>query len=140
MNDLSQDILVNALFDDIQVGQTRSMSRTLLREDIEAYAAVTGDSNPSHLDAEFASHTALQEVVGHGMWVGGVISTLLGTRFPGPGTVYLGQSLKFLRPVYVNSTITPSSSLLMGHILSVLGKSPPEEKLVHVRFQLRPKY
>ncbi|MFM8153470.1 MAG: MaoC/PaaZ C-terminal domain-containing protein, partial [Polynucleobacter victoriensis] len=69
------------------------------------FAAVSGDTNPAHLDIEFASTSLFHEVIGHGMWSASLISTLLGTRFPGSGTIYLDQTLHFKRPVKVGDTI-----------------------------------
>lgn len=106
MKENDPEILENMTFDEIEVGQTASMTRTLHVDDIQAFAAVSCDTNPAHLDPSFAIHTPLHEVVGHGLWTGSLISAILGTRFPGPGTIYLGQSFKFLRPVHVNDTVT----------------------------------
>jgi phosphate acetyltransferase len=105
---LEPEILENRLFDEITVGDTASLSRTLTEHDIQAFAAVSGDMNPAHLDAEYAANTPLHGVVGHGMWTSSLISTLLGTRFPGPGTIYLNQTLQFLRPVHIGDTVTVS--------------------------------
>lgn len=122
MKDHSEDILENALFDEIQIGQSASDSRILNLQDIEAFAAVIGDTNPGHLVLAFAHPTARQEVVGHGLWVGSLVSTLLGTRFPGPGTVYLGQTFQFLRPVKVHDLLRVS--------VKVVRKDPETQSLV----------
>ncbi|MCC7228194.1 MAG: bifunctional enoyl-CoA hydratase/phosphate acetyltransferase [Burkholderiaceae bacterium] len=106
MAESAVEIIENAPFDEIRPGQSASLLRTLSMQDIEAFAAVSGDLNPSHLDPAFASKTSMHEVTGHGMWLGSLISTLLGTRFPGSGTIYLGQTLRFDRPVHVNDTVT----------------------------------
>ena len=114
MNDINiqEEILENALFSVIQIGQVATISRTLTMQDIQAFAAVSGDTNPTHLDPEFADQENLDGVVGHSMWTGSQISTLLGTRFPGPGTKYLSQSFKFKRAIHVNDTaITTVNSL-----------------------------
>ena len=106
MNDINiqEEILENALFSEIQIGQVATISRTLTMQDIQAFAAVSGDTNPTHLDPTFADQENLDGVVGHSMWTGSQISTLLGTRFPGPGTKYLSQSFKFKRAIHVNDT------------------------------------
>lgn len=104
----SLEVIENTTLAEIRVGQTASLARTLTEEDIAAFAAVSGDTNPAHMDPSFASQTVMQEVVGHGMWTGSIISTILGTRFPGPGTIYLGQTFRFKRPVHLNDTVTAS--------------------------------
>lgn len=100
------DMLENLTFDELANGQSASLARTLTTADIRDFARVSGDVNPAHLDAEYAATTPFKEVIGHGMWSGALISCLLGTRFPGPGTIYLEQSLKFHRPVHVGDTVT----------------------------------
>lgn len=99
-------IVENCPFNELELGASASISRTLTARDIEAFAAVSWDTNPTHLDPMFAGQGLLQGVVGHGMWTASLISTLLGTQLPGPGTVYLGQTLRFLRPVRLHDTVT----------------------------------
>ncbi|WP_304308180.1 bifunctional enoyl-CoA hydratase/phosphate acetyltransferase [Pseudacidovorax intermedius] len=96
----------NRTFDEIAVGDSASLQRTLTAQDIQLFAVLSGDVNPQHLDAEFAAATRFHGVIAHGMWGGALISAVLGTRLPGPGTVYLGQTLRFLRPVRVGDTLT----------------------------------
>lgn len=102
----SLGLIRNRTFDEIAVGDSASIQRTLTAQDIQLFAVLSGDVNPQHLDAEFAASTRFHGVIAHGMWGGALISAVLGTRLPGPGTVYLGQSLKFLRPVRVGDTLT----------------------------------
>lgn len=92
-------LLENRPYDELAVGDSVSLSRTLSPRDIKLYAVMSGDVNPAHLDPAYAEQTRFQGVVGHGMWLGALISTLLGTRLPGPGTVYVSQDLHFLAPV-----------------------------------------
>ena len=99
-------LIRNRTFDEIAVGDSASIQRTLTAQDIQLFAVLSGDVNPQHLDAEFAALTRFHGVIAHGMWGGALISAVLGTRLPGPGTVYLGQTLKFLRPVRVGDTLT----------------------------------
>ncbi len=99
-------VLSNIVFDELSLGQSASLSRTLSEQDIQAFALVSGDVNPAHLDAEYAQGTPFKAVIAHGMWSGALISCLLGTRFPGPGTIYLKQDLNFRRPVYIGDTVT----------------------------------
>jgi acyl dehydratase len=83
-NDL--EILRNRTFDEIAVGDSASIERTLTASDIQLFAAMSGDINPTHVDAEFADSTRFHGVVAHGMWGAALISAVLGTRLPGPGT------------------------------------------------------
>ena len=98
-------LLVNRTFDEIELGERAALTRTLRREDIELFAAVSGDTNPAHLDDAFAATDIFHHIVAHGMWGGALISALLGTRLPGPGTIYLSQTLSFRRPVAVGDTV-----------------------------------
>lgn len=98
----------NRTFDEIAVGDSASLERTLRLEDIGLFAVMSGDLNPQHLDAEFAASTRFHGVIAHGMWGAALISAVLGTRLPGPGTVYLGQTLRFRAPVRVGDTLVVS--------------------------------
>jgi hypothetical protein len=89
----------NVTYDEITVGQKAVLSRVLRRQDIELFAQVSGDTNPAHLDAEYAAGTMFKGVIGHGIWSASIVSAVLGTCLPGPGTIYLSQDLKFRRPV-----------------------------------------
>jgi acyl dehydratase len=84
----------NRTFDEIKVGDSASLTRTLTKRDIELFAVMSGDINPAHMDEEFAKSDMFHKVIAHGMWGGALISTVLGTQLPGPGTIYLGQSLR----------------------------------------------
>lgn len=107
MNDLNETgFIENITYDEIVIGQTARIVRTLTLEDIQAFAAVSGDTNPAHLDKDYASGTLFHEVIAHGMWSGALISSVLGTEFPGPGTIYLDQTLHFKRPVKIGDTLT----------------------------------
>lgn len=92
-------------FDDLTVGQTAEMSRVVGAADIEAFAEVSGDLNPVHLDEAYASKTPFGERIAHGMLSGAYISAVLGTRLPGPGAIYLSQSLRFRRPVKIGDLV-----------------------------------
>lgn len=92
-------------FDELSVGQTAEMSRVVGAADIEAFAEVSGDNNPVHLDEAYASTTTFGERIAHGMLSAGYISALLGTRLPGPGVIYLSQSLRFRRPVRIGDLV-----------------------------------
>jgi phosphotransacetylase/acyl dehydratase len=98
----------NRTFDEIEVGESATLSRTLTREDIELFAVMSGDVNPAHVDEEYAHSDMFHKIIAHGMWGASLISTLLGTKLPGPGTIYLEQTLHFRRPVTIADTITVS--------------------------------
>lgn len=102
----SAAMIENVTFDEIEIGQSASTARRLTVSDIELFATVSGDINPAHLDEEYAADSLFHKVIGHGMWSGGLISAVLGTKLPGPGTIYLGQDLRFKRPVGIGDTIT----------------------------------
>ena len=114
-NDPNNEWFENYPYDDIVVGQTARLVRTLTVADIQAFAAVSGDTNPAHLDPEYANATLFHGVIGHGMWGGSLISTLLGTVFPGPGTIYLEQNLRFSRPVRVGDTLNVTVTCTAKH-------------------------
>ena len=96
----------NRTFDELRPGDRASLFRKLTYKDIEVFAIMSGDVNPAHVDQEFAKSDMFHKVVAHGMWGGALISTVLGTELPGPGTIYLSQSLRFHRPIGVGDTIT----------------------------------
>lgn len=91
--------------EDLSIGQAAEFSRTVGEADIQAFADVTGDTNPVHLDADYAATTSFGERIAHGMLSAGYISAALGTTLPGPGAVYLSQSLNFKRPVRIGDTV-----------------------------------
>lgn len=100
------ETIENRPYDELRIGDSASMTRTLTRRDIELFAAVSGDVNPAHLDEDYARGDMFHRVIGHGMWSGALISSVLGTQLPGPGTIYLGQSLRFLKPVGLGDSVT----------------------------------
>lgn len=100
-----QDIVENTTYDELSIGQSATLTRTLALNDIRAFAAVSGDTNPAHLDPAYANQTLFHGVIGHGMWGGALISAVLGTQFPGPGTIYLHQDLDFTKPVRIGDTL-----------------------------------
>jgi phosphate acetyltransferase len=114
-NDPQNEWLENYPYDTIVVGQAARMVRTLTLADIQAFAAVSGDINPAHLDPEYANATLFHGVIGHGMWGGALISSLLGTVFPGPGTIYLEQNLHFSRPVRIGDTLNVTVTCVDKH-------------------------
>ncbi|MEO0501867.1 MAG: MaoC family dehydratase [Pseudomonadota bacterium] len=85
--------------EDIEMGMSRSLRKTVTDEDIEMFAAISTDRNPVHLDDDYARDTIFEGRIAHGMLTAGLVSAVIGEQLPGHGTVYLGQSLKFLAPV-----------------------------------------
>lgn len=112
----SMGYIENRPFDDIAVGDSAELVRTLSAQDIDAFAAVSGDVNPAHVDVEFAEADIFHKVIAHGMWGGALISTVLGTQLPGPGTIYLDQTLKFLKPVGIGDTVTVRVTVTEKHV------------------------
>jgi phosphate acetyltransferase len=114
-NDPENAWLENYPYDAIVVGQSARMVRTLTLADIQAFAAVSGDTNPAHLDPDYANASLFHGVIGHGMWGGALISSVLGTVFPGPGTIYLEQNLHFSRPVRIGDTLNVTVTCVGKH-------------------------
>jgi 3-hydroxybutyryl-CoA dehydratase len=96
---------------EFEVGATASLAKTITDDDVRMFARATGDLNPLHLDEEYAAKSRFGRRVAHGMLSAGMISAVLGTELPGPGTIYLGQTLKFLAPVYLGDSITATVTL-----------------------------
>lgn len=92
-------------FEDLEVGQEASMSRVVSEADIVAYAALSGDYNPVHLDADYAAKTIFKERIAHGILTAGYISALLGMKLPGPGCIYMTQTLNFKGPVKIDDRV-----------------------------------
>ncbi|TPE55501.1 MaoC family dehydratase [Maribrevibacterium harenarium] len=93
-------------FENLTVGQSESITRIVTEDDVHTFAAVTGDNNPVHLDAEYAATTSFGQPIAHGMLTAGFISAAIGTRLPGPGVIYLEQTLKFRAPVFIGAEVT----------------------------------
>lgn len=91
--------------DDLEVGMSAMFGKTITEADIVMFSGVSGDTNPVHLDEEFAGSTMFEGRIAHGILVGSLISTVLGTRLPGPGAVYVSQNLKFMAPVRAGDTV-----------------------------------
>ena len=102
----------NRTFDELDIGDTANTSHILTKQDIQIFAAMSGDVNPAHVDEDYARSTMFHEIIAHGMWGGSLISTVLGTQLPGPGTIYLEQTLKFIRPVKEGDRITATVTVL----------------------------
>ncbi len=102
------EYIENLTFDEINIGSTASIEHTLSYQDIELFAVMSGDVNPAHVDEEYAKDDCFHKIIAHGMWGGALLSSILGTKLPGPGTIYLNQTLNFKRPITVGDTITIS--------------------------------
>jgi 3-hydroxybutyryl-CoA dehydratase len=108
-------------FEAIEVGMTASFAKTVTESDIAAFAGFSGDFNPVHINEEYAQTTMFKGRIAHGMLSAAFISTVFGTKLPGPGCIYVAQSLKFKAPVHVGDTVTARVE-----VLSTL----PEKKFV----------
>ena len=108
-------LVQNQVFDEIAIGDEAFVDRTLTAEDIQLFAILSGDVNPQHLDAGFASATRFHSVIAHGMLGGALISAVLGTRLPGPGTIYLAQTLDFKAPARIGDTLRISVRVIERH-------------------------
>ncbi len=95
-----------ATYDDIQIGDSASFSKTLSETDIYLFAGITGDLNPAHVDAVAAGEGMFKQRIAHGMLSASFISTVLAMRMPGPGTIYLGQDSQFRAPAFIGDTLT----------------------------------
>jgi phosphotransacetylase/acyl dehydratase len=102
----------NRTFDEIKVGDSAELTRTLQHGDIELFAIMSGDVNPAHVDADYANSDMFHKVIAHGMWGGALISAVLGTELPGPGTIYLDQNLRFHAAVGLGDTVTVRLTVL----------------------------
>ena len=95
----------------IQIGDTAELSKTITDADVRTFADLTGDHNPVHLDDEYAMGSRFGRRIAHGMLTASLISSLLASKLPGPGTVYLSQSLKFVAPVHLDDTVTARATV-----------------------------
>jgi 3-hydroxybutyryl-CoA dehydratase len=98
--------MMGRTFDQLEIGDTDRFSKTVTETDIYLFAGVSGDMNPAHIDESYAKGTFFKTRIAHGILSAGFISAVIGTRLPGPGTVYMHQSLNFLAPVRIGDTVT----------------------------------
>ena len=99
-------------FEDIKIGERASLSKIFTESDVQAFAEITGDFNPIHLDEEFAKNSIFKERVVHGILTVGLISNVLGNVLPGPNTIYLSQEARFLAPVKIGDTLTAECEVI----------------------------
>lgn len=97
--------------EDLKVGMTASYAKTVTEADVVLFAGISGDTNPVHMNEEFAKETMFQGRIAHGMLSASFISTVLGTKLPGPGAIYLSQNLKFKAPVRTGDTVSATATI-----------------------------
>ena len=95
----------------LTIGSQASFSKKITEQDVVTFAELSGDNNPMHLDENYAKGTRFGKRIAHGAFSFAIISTVLGTRLPGPGTIYMSQTIKFLKPVYFDDTITGTAEI-----------------------------
>jgi acyl dehydratase len=101
-----------ARIEELRVGQRAELTRTVSDRDVTLFAEITGDANPVHLDDEAARLSPFGERIAHGMLTAGLISAVLGMHLPGPGTIYLSQSLRFTKPVRIGERVTAGAEIV----------------------------
>lgn len=99
-------------FSELNIGDKGEITKVITKEDVEKFIEICGDVNPIHVDDEFAKNTPLERKIVHGILTSSLISTVVGTKVPGPGSVWIDQNLRFLLPVRINDTITAKSEIL----------------------------
>lgn len=104
--------VTNHPYDNLSLGQKAQLQKTVTDEHIKLFAAVSGDCNPVHLDADFAANSQFKERIAHGMFTGALISAAIACELPGPGSIYLGQTLRFTRPVKIGDALTVELEIL----------------------------
>src|SRR5262245_4586885 len=103
---MSLQPLRTLFFEDLSVGMTERLEKTVASSDVVGFAQLTGDRNPIHLSEHFAAKTSFRTRIAHGLYTASLISAVLGTRLPGPGAVYISQTLNFRAPVKIGDTVT----------------------------------
>ncbi len=104
--------MIGKTMEELKVGDTAEIQKTISETDVYLYAGITGDMNPAHLNEEYARDTFFKTRIAHGMLIAGLISTILGNKLPGPGTIYTHQSVDFLAPVRFGDTITARAEVV----------------------------
>ena len=109
-------------FESIEIGETASFTKTITETDIYLYCGISGDFNPLHVDQLYANKAIFKGRVAHGLLVASLISHVLGMKLPGPGTIYITQTIKYYKPAYINDTITA--------MVEVLDKIPSKHHII----------
>ena len=107
----ANELLHGLYFEDIEEGMKDAYAKTITNADIITFAGISGDTNPVHLNHEFASETMFEGQIAHGMLTASLISTVIGTKLPGPGCIYVSQNLRFKAPVKVGDTVTATCTV-----------------------------
>ena len=107
----ANELLHGLYFEDIEEGMKDAYAKTITNADIITFAGISGDTNPVHLNHEFASETMFEGQIAHGMLTASFISTVIGTKLPGPGCIYVSQNLRFKAPVKVGDTVTATCTV-----------------------------
>lgn len=115
------EYIENSTFDEIQIGDSASLERRLTMADIKLFAVLSGDSDPAHVDEDYAKSSTFHEAIAHGLWGGALISAVLGTQLPGPGTLYLNQNLSFHRSIGLGDVVTVT--------VKVIEKKPEQHRV-----------
>jgi len=105
-------VISNIPYDELCIGQTASYRKRVEERDVQLFAAMSGDCNPLHLDEDFARTTLFRQRIAHGMFSGALISAAVACHLPGPGTVYIGQTMSFLKPVKLGDCLTVRLEIL----------------------------
>ena len=92
--------------EDLKIGQTANYKKKISEKDIDLFSKITGDNNPVHIDEKFAKFSIFKKRIAHGFLSGSLISTVIATKLPGPGSIYLNQTLKFLAPVFIGDIVS----------------------------------
>lgn len=106
-----RDEFVGHYVEDLSVGMSASFAKTVSEADVVLFAGVSGDTNPVHINEEFAKNTMFKTRIAHGMLSAGFISAVLGTKLPGQGAIYMSQSLKFKAPVRIGDTVKATATV-----------------------------
>lgn len=104
--------------DEIRIGMKASYTQTITDADIKAFAGISGDRNPAHLDEEYAKNSRYKRRISHGLLCASFFSAIFGTKLPGEGCVYASQTLNFKRPIYLNDTVTAEVEVISVDIHS----------------------
>lgn len=104
--------MIGRTYGQLEVGDSSEFSKTISEADVYLYAGISGDLNPAHINEVYAQGTFFKNRIAHGMLTAGFISAVIGMQLPGPGTIYMGQSLEFLAPVRIGDTVTARVEVL----------------------------
>jgi 3-hydroxybutyryl-CoA dehydratase len=105
------ETMIGYTIDQLEIGQRASFSKTVSESDVYLFAGISGDFNPAHINQAYAENTAFKTRIAHGMLSAGFISTVIGCQLPGPGSIYVSQTLNFMAPVAIGDTITATAEV-----------------------------